>query len=133
MYLLHLTLLVLLAVNGCSSKEDSGNKSNNLYQYWIHSHEDDGDNYKAYRPKEYDFPVSRGRDGFEIKSDGQFIWSRIAPTDGHERIPGTWAWEKEGELMVATFDEGSHITRLRLTILDVSKEMLKVRIEWVHD
>lgn len=130
-YLLFM-LLSITTANGCGDQNSSAKKSGPLYQYWIHSHEDDGDNFKAYRPKDYDFPVSRGRDGFEIKADGQFIWNRIAPADGNERVPGTWAWEAD-KVMLATFDEGTHITRLRLTILDVSKEMLKVQIKWVHD
>ncbi len=52
-----------------------------IFKHWIHSHEEDGDDYRIFRPSSYEFPLSRGREGFEIKENGTFIWYRIAPAE----------------------------------------------------
>lgn len=52
-----------------------------LYNLWFHSYEEN-DNYKqVYRPSSYDFPLSRGRDAFEIRKNGDFISYSIGPDD----------------------------------------------------
>jgi hypothetical protein len=44
----------------------------------------------VYRPSDYAFPRSRGRRGFEIRTDGTFIRHGIGPADGPEEVRGRW-------------------------------------------
>lgn len=57
---------------------------------WIHSAEEDTGEIEVYRPADFAFPPSRGREGFEIRKGGVFVLHRIAPTDGIEPIEGRW-------------------------------------------
>ena len=41
-----------------------------ISKFWIHSYEEDTEDVRVYRPRSYDFPLSRGRTGFEIKKNG---------------------------------------------------------------
>jgi len=65
---------------------------------WLHSHEDDKDGMRAYRPADYNFPPSRGRQGFKIEEDGTFTVYGIAPTDGRKIEKGSWT-KKEGSAL----------------------------------
>ena len=44
-----------------------------LYQYWIHSYEEDEQTKKVYRSSSFEFPPSFGRKAFEIKRSGKVI------------------------------------------------------------
>jgi hypothetical protein len=68
-----------------------------LFQKWIHSHEDDRDDIRVYRPVDYDFPPARGRDGLAFRSDGVYVRSPIAPTDGNLEVIGTWRLISSGQ------------------------------------
>ena len=37
-----------------------------MFKHWTHSREEDSEGIKVYRPNEYNFPPSRGREGFEL-------------------------------------------------------------------
>ena len=52
-----------------------------LYNVWFHSYEEDTEDIVVYRTRDFKFPPSRGREGFEIKASGEFIKYSIAPTD----------------------------------------------------
>lgn len=59
-----------------------------LYNVWFHSYEEDTEDIIVYRTREFRFPPSRGREGFEIKASGEFIKYSIAPTDGLHPVRG---------------------------------------------
>ena len=61
-----------------------------IYKYWIHSHEEDTKDKKVYRPSTFEFPQSRGRDGFDIRENGEFILYIMGPTDRPEKIFGNF-------------------------------------------
>ena len=61
-----------------------------IYKHWTHSREEDTDDKKVYRPSTFEFPQSRGRDGFEIKENGEFILHIVGPTDKSEKIFGNF-------------------------------------------
>ena len=51
-----------------------------LYQHWVHSHEEDTNTEIVFRPATYNFPRSRGRRSFELKTDGILVegaWLRM--------------------------------------------------------
>lgn len=62
-----------------------------VYKYWIHSHEEDTEDKKVYRPSTFEFPQSRGRDGFEIRENGEFILYIMRSTDRPEKIFGNFS------------------------------------------
>jgi hypothetical protein len=64
-----------------------------IFEHWIHSHEEDTEDVKVYRPHDYVFPPTRGRTGFEIKENGEFIQYDIAPACGVEKVMGRWKAE----------------------------------------
>jgi hypothetical protein len=48
-----------------------------IYNNWVHSYEEDTENEKVYRLSTFEFPPSRGRDGFEIDENGKVIKSSV--------------------------------------------------------
>jgi hypothetical protein len=61
-----------------------------IYKHWIHSHEEDKADKKVYRPSTFEFPPSRGRDGFEIRENDEFILYITGPADKPEKILGNF-------------------------------------------
>ncbi|WP_225986548.1 hypothetical protein [Rufibacter sp. LB8] len=92
---------------------------------WLHSYEEDSADVRTYRPNSFDFPPSRGRTGFIVKKEGDFIRLAIAPTDGLEEQPGTWQATGKKQLQVK-FNSPKHGTE-ELELISVSPEVLKVR------
>ncbi len=70
-----------------------------LHQRWVHSHEEDTDTEMVFRPATFDFPPSRGRKGFELKTDGGLVEIGIAPADGPQETQGTWKLEDDDKLI----------------------------------
>ena len=66
-----------------------------IFQRWIHSYEDDTPNTIVYHTSGYDFPLSRGRRGFELKEDGICIRYDIGPNDLPRKVVGKWKLEEE--------------------------------------
>jgi hypothetical protein len=67
----------------------------------VHSHEEDTETAAVYRPADYDFPLSRGREAFELQADGTLLDSGIGPADRPEEEHGTWKVD-EDRLVLAT-------------------------------
>jgi len=98
----------------------------NLQQSWIHSHEEDTDTETVYRPADYDFPLSRGRSGFELKSDNKLAEINIAPTDGTIEEAGSWQLESDADDLKLQLNPDSSAKR-DLQIKSVSKDRLVVK------
>lgn len=67
---------------------------------WISSHEDNKEGWKAFRSSEYDFPPARGRSGFQVNANGEFVDFPISPRDGNEQIKGKWALIEDAKIKV---------------------------------
>src|SRR5438445_644552 len=61
-----------------------------LIRAWTHSHEEDVPGTKTFRPDDRQVPASRGRSSFELKPDGQLVFSGPGPDDRHQITTGTW-------------------------------------------
>lgn len=85
---------ISLTANTCNRETIQMDKIIDIY--WQHSYEDDKGDTLVFRPKDYDFPPSRGREGFEFKGKGVFHRYVIAPADGINTIYGSWK-KLEGE------------------------------------
>jgi hypothetical protein len=95
-----------------------------LHQHWVHSHEEDTDTEVVFRPATYNFPRSRGRSSFELKSDGELLKTGIAPTDGPEQTRGTW--KLEGDDMLA-FYMGTPKPQQVMQIVAADKNQLVIK------
>jgi hypothetical protein len=69
-----------------------------LMRRWIHSHEEDTDDLRVYRPDDWDFPPARGRRGFELRPDGDLRLYGPGATDRPESTAGAWASSGAGRL-----------------------------------
>src|SRR5262245_16097391 len=61
-----------------------------LCRRWVHSHEEDTPTELVFRPPEYAFPRSRGRDAFELFDDGRLVEYPVGPADRREARHGRW-------------------------------------------
>jgi hypothetical protein len=120
-----LLLFLILSGQQCAGKLEK----EALFQRWTHLHENDKDGIEEYRNQSYDFPLARGRTGFEFKKDGTFVQYDIAPADGNMAVPGTW---KEGnaenkfEIQVKSplQEETQQYT---LEVVELTKDVLRVK------
>lgn len=115
--------MLLLWKGTCA--EELGSLPKELFNHWIHSHEDDTKDIRAFRPSSYNFPRSRVRQGFEIKKNGEFVEYRIAPTDALLQLSGHWKPVEENKIAIE-FDD-KEIKPYLITIVSVDKYMLKVK------
>ncbi len=104
------------------------NLPHDLYRRWVHSHEEDVGDIQVYRPEDYPFPPARGRTGFEIQENGDFIQDAIAPTDGTRTVHGHW--QAAGPNAVEVEFDDNRRRPLRLDIVSVSPELLRARLTW---
>ena len=109
---------------GCSN-ESKNEVSAEMFKHWIHSHEEDSEEIKVYRPNEYNFPPARGREGFELKENGEFIRYGIGATDKSETVVGTWKAVDENKIQVS-FDNQSYQS-FTIDIVSSDEDVLKIR------
>ncbi len=115
-------LFLTLSSQQCNSDLDIAA----LCQRWTHLHENDSNEVREYRNNSYDFPLARGRTGFEFKKDGSFIQYDIAPTDGNMAINGSWKpVDGKNEVQIQLKNEEN--TAYRLEIVELTKDVLKVK------
>ena len=92
---------------------------------WIHSFEDDKDGTQAYRPKTYEFPAARGREGWKFEEDGIVKKQAIGPTDAYVSKEGTWTLSTENKKNII------HIvlenSKINYEIVSVSDSILFVK------
>jgi hypothetical protein len=98
-----------------------------IFGRWIHSREEDTSDVMVFRPPSFAFPPSRGREGIELRENGEFLDYRIGATDRSEAVTGQWHLEQDNII-----DVDFPITRLspyRLVVVSVDDGALKVRRE----
>jgi hypothetical protein len=62
-----------------------------LFQHWVHAHEQDHGDLQVYRPAGYPLPPARGRRGFELKPGGELILYGPGPSDRPEVTAARWS------------------------------------------
>ncbi|MCB9235786.1 MAG: hypothetical protein H6581_29330 [Bacteroidia bacterium] len=91
---------------------------------WMHSHEEDKDNVQVFRNMDYEYPPSRGREGFELKEDGQFIHTRIGATDRPTPVEGKWEAKGKNEIQVSF--PGTEYPSFTVKILSATKDKMEI-------
>lgn len=121
---IHYLLLLFWLLSGCSSAKRAANLYGEaLFQHWTHSYEEDQSGRKVYRPAGYDFPPSRGREGFEIRKDGIYIRHAIGRADYPEKFEGAWKMKGRDKLIV----DLPETPLLEIKILSVEKDRLIIQ------
>ena len=95
-----------------------------IYQRWRHSHEEDTEGMEVYRPASHEFPPALGRQGFEIKPDGEFVAYLIAPGDGTREVQGRWT-ASDSEVLTVQL-EGERAAPYSLRVISVGADKLVI-------
>jgi hypothetical protein len=95
-----------------------------IFRHWVHSREEDYDDIQVFRLSTYSFPPARGRDGFEIKSTGEFIEYDIGRDDRPRPVVGHFIFEN-GRLRVQFGDPSRK--PLTFEIVSLKKDQLLVK------
>ncbi|MGZ9112552.1 MAG: hypothetical protein ACXW3X_16135 [Rhodoplanes sp.] len=98
-----------------------------IFRHWIHSREEDTGDIEVYRPEGFAFPPSFGRDGFEMRKNGQFIQDDIGPADGVVQVLGRWT--SLGSRRVSVSFEGTDREGYSFEIVTVDDTILQIRRE----
>jgi len=95
-----------------------------LCRRWVHSHEEDAEGQKVFRPAEFPFPPSRGRLSFELAADGS---ARVRhPGAGDRSVGSRGHWKLEDDVL--ELDTPKDSTRRRVyAVVSSSAEKLVVR------
>ena len=120
----HLFLALLLATACSPAKRAEKAFGGHIFQHWVHAHEEDQNNYRAFRPSGYELPPSRGREGFEIRKDGSFIHYPIGAADVQGNELATWKLKGKSTLLVTP--ENPARPPFELHILETEKDFLKL-------
>ena len=96
-----------------------------LSRRWLHAYEQDSATEMVFRPATYKFAPSRGRRGFELKSDGGLVDIGIGPVDRPQETHGTWSLESEDTLLL--FLGGAGQPSRVLKVLSVDRNRLIVQ------
>ena len=91
---------------------------------WVHSHEEDAEGQKVFRPADFPFPPSRGRLSFELAADGS---AHVRHPGASDRSVGSRGhWKLEGDVL--ELDTPRDATRRRVyAVVSSSPEKLVVR------
>lgn len=91
----------------------------------MHAYEEDSAGIQVYRPSGHPLPAARGRTGFEIKGNGEFIQYEPGPADVPQAVPGRWRAEDAEQIRVDL--DGGSPRSFTLTIVTVDDQLLRVR------
>jgi hypothetical protein len=95
-----------------------------LFGSWGHSREEDAGGLTVYRPLGFPFPLSRGRDWVEFRSDGTMVYLGAGPDDRSRAVSGSWRSVGDDTLELR---KGSEPAPWRLTIVECDQSVLRVR------
>jgi hypothetical protein len=98
-----------------------------IFRRWTHSREEDTNGLTVFRPSNFNFPPSRGREGMEFRQNGEFVQYNIGATDRSEAVPGRWRVGPDNSIEIE-FETGQ-AAGYRLIVISVDDNVLIVRRE----
>lgn len=96
-----------------------------LLRSWGHSREEDGDGVEVWRPVGYPFPLSRGRNWFELRDDGSAIFFGPGPDDRSRATSGFWIATGNEELELR---HSENALPRRSKIVECSDSVLRLKL-----
>jgi hypothetical protein len=96
---------------------------------WIHSYEEDKDDIQVYHTSTFNFPLSRGRMGFEIEKNGTFIQYGNGPDDRQKKVEGNWTIGEGEETNTIKIDFAADkpIKPYNMKIILCNNDVLRIR------
>jgi hypothetical protein len=98
---------------------------NALPQHWVHSHEEDTETERVFRPASFAFPRSRGRSAIAMQPDGDLVETGIGPTDRPQESRGIWKLEEEDILSLYETGKKKPKRTMKIVSLDRNRLVLK--------
>lgn len=95
-------------------------------EFW-HAYEEDKGSLLVYRFSSFQFPPSRGRDGFVIKRNHVFKQISIGASDNRNIAIGKWR-ELGPDMLLVSF-EGAERKSITMRIIQADKEKILCEIE----
>ncbi len=96
-----------------------------IFKHWIHSYEEDTKEAKVFRPSHHKFPPARGRFGFEVKEDGEFVQYGIGPADRPAKVSGHW--KAEGKDKIIVYLENKDVPSYTINIISCTEDILMIK------
>ncbi len=110
-----------------SEKIELGDLPPEIYENWARSHEEDTERVEVYRPRDFAFPPSFPRPGFEIKENGEFQEYVPAPNDAGV-VPGrAGRWTAVGRNIIRLRFDDPEAESYMLRIASVEEGVLRIR------
>jgi hypothetical protein len=102
---------------------------NEIFKHWIYSNQDKDHrpSVSVFRPSDYNFPPSRGRRGFEIRRNGEFILYEIGSDDRPVKKVGEF--KVEGPNKIKIYFEGKQESAFSLGIVSIEDNNNLLRVE----
>lgn len=93
---------------------------------WVHAYEEDTPEMIVFRPADYPFGPSRGRDGYEFQTGGILVYHGFGPADEPLTSTGEWGWHSGDQIHLVVNDpQGAYIDET-LRIVSCDAELLQV-------
>ena len=92
---------------------------------WTHSQEEDTPGIAIYRRRQYEFPLARGRTGFDFIASGEAVTYDIADSDGVNELFGRWETQGSDGIKI-TFDD-DRIEPVVLYVLTCDADKIAMR------
>ena len=102
-----------------------GKLSPKIFKHWVQSYEENTKDERVYRPVGYDFPPVRGREGFEIKENNEFIQYKIGPDDRPKILIGQWEAERYNKINV--FFKDHEVENFTIYITFCDEQILRIK------
>jgi hypothetical protein len=119
-------VLIFALSGGLSEPIGHGCSITVLYgKLWVHSHEEDTDSVKVYRPSTFNFPPSRGRDKFEIREDRTFVIHSVGRSDRLNEIAAHW--KKSDKSTIRVEPDNSEIAPFNLQFVSCDEDRLTIK------
>ena len=110
-----------------SEKIELGDLPPEIYENWARSHEEDTERVEVYRPRDFAFPPSFPRPGFEIEENGEFQEYVPAPTDAGV-VPGrAGCWKAVGGNIIRVRFDDPEAEPYTLRLASVEEGVLRIR------
>jgi hypothetical protein len=110
-----------------SNQALSQTNSDDLYQHWIHSSEEEKtDSEQIFRPKDFkEFPPSRFRMQYIFRKNGECEWYFLSPDDNHRFKTGTWRIDPNDKNILQITKDGTTET---YRIKELTKNVLRIAL-----
>jgi hypothetical protein len=92
---------------------------------WIHSREEDTSTEMVFRPASFNFPLSRGRMGFELRADRSLVEIGSGAADRPQETPGRWDLREGNEVLFYPLSSSEPSRAMQILSADADRLVIK--------